>query len=59
MNYYQEITNKVAVLLDENSVRHMNEMLMQLSHDEQLTQEQRFELQQRLREAIFEHHHTL
>lgn len=58
MNYYQEITNKVALLLDENSVHNMNEMLMQLSHDDNLTQEQRFELQQRLRDAIFVHHNS-
>ncbi|ETT01437.1 YdcY family protein [Providencia sp. PROV188] len=58
MNYYQEITNKVALLLDENSVHNMNEMLMQLSHDDKLTQEQRFELQQRLRDAIFVHHNS-
>nr|WP_154601792.1 DUF2526 family protein [Providencia alcalifaciens] len=45
-------------MLDENIVHNMNEMLMQLSHDEQLTQEQRFELQQRLREAIFVHHNS-
>ncbi|ATG17766.1 TPA: DUF2526 family protein [Providencia alcalifaciens] len=58
MDYYQDIANKVALLLDENIVHNMNEMLMQLSHDEQLTQEQRFELQQRLREAIFVHHNS-
>lgn len=58
MDYYQEITNKVALLLDENSVHNMNEMLMQLSHDYKLTQEQRFELQQRLRDAIFVHHNS-
>ncbi|HEQ1856597.1 TPA: DUF2526 family protein [Providencia alcalifaciens] len=58
MDYYQEITNKVALLLDENSVHNMNEMLMQLSHDDKLTQEQRFELQQRLRDAIFVHHNS-
>lgn len=58
MNYYQDITNKVALLLDENSVHNMNEMLMQLSHDDKLTQEQRFELQQRLRDAIFVHHNS-
>lgn len=58
MNYYQEITNKVALLLNENSVHNMNEMLMQLSHDDKLTQEQRFELQQRLRDAIFVHHNS-
>ncbi|CAG9417209.1 DUF2526 family protein [Providencia alcalifaciens] len=58
MDYYQEITNKVVLLLDENSVHNMNEMLMQLSHDDKLTQEQRFELQQRLRDAIFIHHNS-
>ncbi len=54
--HYDEIAQKVSLLLDENSVHNMNEMLMQLSHDEQLTQEQRFKLQQSLREAIFVHH---
>ncbi|BBG58609.1 Protein of uncharacterised function (DUF2526) [Providencia rustigianii] len=56
MSHYDEIAQKVSLLLDENSVHNMNEMLMQLSHDEQLTQEQRFKLQQSLREAIFVHH---
>lgn len=56
MSHYDEIVKKVDLLLDENSVHNMNEMLMQLSHDEQLNQEQRFEQQQRLREAIFIHH---
>ena len=56
MSHYDEIVNKVDLLLNENSVHNMNEMLMQLSHDTELNQEQRFEQQQRLRDAIFEHH---
>lgn len=56
MSYYDEIVEKVNQLIDENSVHKMNEMLMQLSHDPQINQEQRFEQQQRLREAIFIHH---
>lgn len=56
MSHYDEIIKKVDLLLDENSVHNMNEMLMQLSHDEQLNQAQRFEQQQRLRDAIFTHH---
>ncbi|HDN2510256.1 MULTISPECIES: DUF2526 family protein [Providencia] len=56
MSHYDEIVKKVNLLLDENSVHNMNEMLMQLSHDAELNQEQRFEQQQRLREAIFVHH---
>ncbi|MBQ0529560.1 MULTISPECIES: DUF2526 family protein [Providencia] len=56
MPYYDEIVEKVSQLIDENSVHKMNEMLMQLSHDPQINQEQRFEQQQRLREAIFIHH---
>ncbi|MBW3118494.1 DUF2526 family protein [Providencia rettgeri] len=56
MPYYDEIVEKVNQLIDENSVHKMNEMLMQLSHDQQINQEQRFEQQQRLREAIFIHH---
>ncbi|MEQ4673364.1 DUF2526 family protein [Providencia vermicola] len=58
MSHYDEIVKKVNLLLDENSVHNMNEMLMQLSHDEELNQEQRFEQQQRLREAIFVHHNV-
>lgn len=58
MSHYDEIVNKVDLLLDENSVHNMNEMLMQLSHDTELNQEQRFEQQQRLRDAIFEHHNS-
>ncbi|CAB5539518.1 DUF2526 family protein [Providencia hangzhouensis] len=56
MSYYDEIVEKVNRLIDENSVHNMNEMLMQLSHDPQINQEQRFEQQQRLRDAIFIHH---
>ncbi|MEX0423524.1 DUF2526 family protein [Providencia rettgeri] len=56
MPYYDEIVEKVNQLIDENSVHKMNEMLMQLSHDPQINQEQRFKQQQRLREAIFIHH---
>lgn len=58
MSHYDEIVNKVDLLLDENSIHNMNEMLMQLSHDTELNQEQRFEQQQRLRDAIFEHHNS-
>ncbi|WP_275076941.1 MULTISPECIES: DUF2526 family protein [Providencia] len=56
MSHYDEIVQKVDLLLEENSIHTMNEMLMQLSHDAELNQEQRFEQQQRLREAIFIHH---
>ncbi|MCG9537206.1 MULTISPECIES: DUF2526 family protein [Providencia] len=56
MSYYDEIVEKVNQLIDENSVHNMNEMLMQLSHDPQINQEQRFEQQQRLRDTIFIHH---
>lgn len=56
MSHYDEIVQKVDLLLDDNSVHTMNEMLMQLSHDVELNQEQRFEQQQRLRDAIFVHH---
>ncbi|HEP0305416.1 TPA: DUF2526 family protein [Providencia rettgeri] len=56
MSYYDEIVEKINQLIEESSVHNMNEMLMQLSHDQQINQEQRFEQQQRLREAIFTHH---
>ncbi|EMI2314538.1 DUF2526 family protein [Providencia rettgeri] len=53
MPYYDEIIEKVDRLIGENSVHHMNEMLMQLSHDPQLNKDQRFTQQQRLREARY------
>ncbi|EPL6455036.1 DUF2526 family protein [Providencia rettgeri] len=56
MSHYDEIVQKVDLLIDENSIHNMNEMLMQLSHDTELNQDQRFEQQQRLRDAIFIHH---
>ncbi|MDR2226386.1 DUF2526 family protein [Providencia rettgeri] len=56
MSHYDEIVQKVDLLLEENSIHTMNEMLMQLSHDTELNQDQRFEQQQRLRDAIFIHH---
>lgn len=58
MSYYQEIVQKVDALLAENIVHNMNELLSTLSHDDGLTQEQRYEQQQRLREAIFAHHNN-
>lgn len=56
MQHYEDIVKQVDSLLTENSIVNMNTLLAQLSHDELLTQEQRFELQQRLRNAIFKHH---
>ncbi|EMI5489726.1 DUF2526 family protein [Providencia stuartii] len=56
MQHYEDIVKQVDSLLTENSIVNMNILLAQLSHDELLTQEQRFELQQRLRNAIFKHH---
>lgn len=56
MTHYEEIVKKVDLKLEENIVHNMNELLSQLSHDEELTEEQRFEQQQRLRDAIFVHH---
>ncbi|MDD9339271.1 MAG: DUF2526 family protein [Providencia heimbachae] len=58
MAHYDDIVQQVDLRLDENSVHNMNELLTQLSHDDELTQEQRFEQQQRLREAIFVHHNA-
>ncbi|EKT57331.1 DUF2526 family protein [Providencia sneebia] len=58
MQYYENIVKQVDALLIENSVSNMNTLLMKLSHDSLLTQEQRFEQQQRLRYAIFKHHNT-
>ncbi|EOE0521605.1 DUF2526 family protein, partial [Providencia stuartii] len=56
MQHYDNIVKHVDALLAENSISNMNILLAQLSHDAQLTQEQRFEQQQRLRKAIFKHH---
>nr|WP_314265963.1 DUF2526 family protein [uncultured Moellerella sp.] len=56
MTYYKNIVSNVDELVKENSVTNMNTLLVKLSHDENLTQDQRFEQQQRLREAIYNHH---
>ncbi|WP_353242319.1 DUF2526 family protein [Providencia sp.] len=45
----------MPLLLDENSIHTVNEMLMQHSHNTKLNQDQRFEQQLRLRDAIFIH----
>ncbi len=58
MQHYERIIKQVDSLLTENSISNMNVLLMQLSHDTLLTQEQRFEQQQRLRHAIFKHHNS-
>ncbi|AVL40566.1 TPA: DUF2526 family protein [Providencia stuartii] len=58
MQHYDNIVKHVDALLTENSISNMNILLAQLSHDAQLTQEQRFEQQQRLRKAIFKHHES-
>ncbi|MEQ5209069.1 DUF2526 family protein, partial [Proteus sp. fly-1067] len=44
MQHYEDIVKQVDSLLTENSIVNMNILLAQLSHDELLTQEQRFEL---------------
>ncbi|EMN4129764.1 MULTISPECIES: DUF2526 family protein [Providencia] len=58
MQHYKNIVKHVDSLLEENSIPNINALLIQLSHDELLTQEQRFEQQQRLRNAIFKHHES-
>lgn len=55
MSYYDEIVAKVDNAIAENKIQGMNELLVALVHDEDLTQEQRYEQQQRLRTTIFHH----
>lgn len=59
MSHLETVIARVDSALEESVITHMNELLVELSDDAQLSREERFEQQQRLRSAIFHHgrHH--
>ena len=55
MAHLDEVTVKVDDTLAEGVITHMNELLIALSDDPQLSREERYTQQQRLRTAISHH----
>lgn len=52
MAHLDEVIARVAATINENVIEHMNELLIALSDDAQLSREERYTQQQRLRNAI-------
>lgn len=59
MPHLEEVIARVDAAIEESVITHMNELLVALSDDTELSREARYEQQQRLRAAIFHHgrHH--
>lgn len=59
MAHLEDVIARVDAALAENVIEHMNELLIELSDDAQLSREDRYAQQQRLRIAIAQkgHHH--
>ncbi|MGB7801837.1 DUF2526 family protein [Buttiauxella sp.] len=59
MAHLEDVTVRVDAAITENVIEHMNELLIVLSDDAELSREDRYEQQQRLRTAIAQkgHHH--
>ncbi|MBM3070473.1 YdcY family protein [Lelliottia sp. RWM.1] len=55
MSHLDEIIARVDAALEESVITHMNELLIALSDDAELSREERFTQQQRLRTAIAHH----
>ncbi|HEE9786779.1 TPA: DUF2526 family protein [Enterobacter soli] len=55
MSRLTEVTARVDAALEESVITHMNELLIELSDDGELSREERFTQQQRLRTAIAHH----
>lgn len=55
MSHLTEVTARVDAALEESVITHMNELLIELSDDGELSREERFTQQQRLRTAIAHH----
>ncbi|WP_318377449.1 DUF2526 family protein [Enterobacter sp.] len=52
MSHLDEVIARVDATIDENVIAHMNELLIALSDDAELSREERYQQQQRLRHAI-------
>ena len=59
MAHLEEVIARVDAQIAECSIEHMNELLIELSDDAELTREDRYTQQQRLRNTIAHHgrHH--
>lgn len=55
MSHLDEVSARVDVAIDEGVITHMNELLIELSDDAELSREDRYTQQQRLRTAISHH----
>jgi hypothetical protein len=55
MSHLDEVTARVDAAVEESVITHMNELLVELSEDATLSREDRYEQQQRLRNAIAHH----
>ena len=54
MSHLEDVTARVDATIAESVIAHMNELLIELSEDSELTREDRY-TQQRLRNAIAHH----
>lgn len=59
MSHLAEVIARVDDVIKESVIAHMNELLVALSDDAELSREERYAQQQRLRNAIAQHgrHH--
>ncbi len=55
MSHLEDVTARVDATIAESVIAHMNELLIELSEDSELTREDRYTQQQRLRNAIAHH----
>ncbi|MCF8578907.1 YdcY family protein [Enterobacter ludwigii] len=55
MSHLNEVITRVDAAIDEGVITHMNELLITLSDDDELSREDRYTQQQRLRTAISHH----
>ncbi|EOA4402128.1 YdcY family protein [Citrobacter amalonaticus] len=55
MSHLDEVSTRVDAAIDEGVITHMNELLIALSDDAQLSRDDRYTQQQRLRTAIAHH----
>ncbi|EMC1013697.1 TPA: DUF2526 family protein [Enterobacter bugandensis] len=55
MSHLNEVTARVDAAIEESVIAHMNELLIALSDDADLSREDRYVQQQRLRTAISHH----
>jgi len=55
MSHLNEVIGRVDAAIEESVIAHMNELLIELSDDNELSREDRYTKQRRLRAAISHH----